>query len=116
MGLATPSLSVGKDANVVAVDGALNQLADLLEHLRLRRLRVEHPVELEVVLAVLALETARNPCVAGTVGTSGQSEVFLVDKVDVFDLAIILSDFLTEEGPDPAEDADVALQLLDRVV
>lgn len=34
----------------------------------------------------------------------------------MLDLSVVLGHLFSEEGSDPAEDADVALQLLDRVV
>ncbi len=49
-GLAAPRLAVGEDANVIAVDGALDQLADLVENRLLRSLLSKHFVEIKVEL------------------------------------------------------------------
>lgn len=58
-GLAGAGLAVGEHAHVVAVDGGLHELADLLEHVALRRRGLEHAVELELVLGRLVLVAGR---------------------------------------------------------
>mmetsp|Transcript_12652 Transcript_12652/g.44776 ORF Transcript_12652/g.44776 Transcript_12652/m.44776 type:complete len:956 (-) Transcript_12652:67-2934(-) len=92
-GLAGASLSIGEDADLVAVQGGLHQAGDLGEEVLLGGRRAEDLVEAEVV----------------RLGAVAQRELVVLGQHE--GAACILS-----ARPDAAHHADVAAQLLDGVV
>mmetsp|Transcript_15755 Transcript_15755/g.61539 ORF Transcript_15755/g.61539 Transcript_15755/m.61539 type:complete len:686 (-) Transcript_15755:107-2164(-) len=111
VGLARARLAVGEYADVVAVQCALHEGRDLLEHLALRAVRREDVVELEIVRLTV-------PRVADCARARRQrhSDVPLLPRRVRERVAVGAALLAGQHRPHPAEDADVALQLENRVV
>ena len=93
-------LAVGKEADVVAVEGALHKLRHLVEDALLASRGGEHLVELEAMGVPGLLPLDRDTLAVG----------------EVVDGGVPCGAVVGEEGPRADEHADVAPQLLDLVV
>ena len=119
-GFARASLTVGENANIVSIDGRLDQLGNLIEDLLLFDAGSENSIEREFELGSAGAAAGR--CVNRTFverGISPHQFVHfhrpLVEHVEMrhFHRRHLIR---RKDGANAAEDADVALQLLHRIV
>ncbi|KAJ8941334.1 hypothetical protein NQ318_004778 [Aromia moschata] len=103
-------LPVGEHAYVVTVQCRLDELRQILEHLVLRAVGIEHPVEREFRLQVVGLAADGAHALPALPNLKG----LLVDVVDEALEALFL--LRANGGPHPAEHPDVALEVLHGVV
>ena len=116
VGLATSSLSVSENADVVAIDGRLHQLADLIEHLILGGVGSEDAVERELVLAAASAGRHRTFVQSGVGRSLEHLHGSLVEEVEMGQFPVARHFVRRNYGAHSAKHSDVALQLLDRVV
>mmetsp|Transcript_4360 Transcript_4360/g.12821 ORF Transcript_4360/g.12821 Transcript_4360/m.12821 type:complete len:581 (-) Transcript_4360:1502-3244(-) len=118
VGLAATRLAIGKDADLIAIQGALDELRDLLEHLLLGSILLERPVKVKVIVGLAVARPLLALRVGGQVELKALSGLLALRGVgNGWDaLGQLLVHLLLAQRPRPAEHSDVALELQNLVV